>query len=106
MTGLPFIPVLLVAVLVPMASTHGGTSNCCLKIKNTRVNQDRLKSYYIQDTPSCTLKAVVFVTKKDKRICGSLRDRWTQKRMAYLDERKVQPTTRHSLASIGCYWRV
>uniref|UniRef100_A0A3Q0SIK0 Chemokine interleukin-8-like domain-containing protein n=1 Tax=Amphilophus citrinellus TaxID=61819 RepID=A0A3Q0SIK0_AMPCI len=85
MTRLTFISLLVVTAMVSTATAQGGISSCCQKISNTQVHRDLLKSYYVQQPPSCPLTAVVFTTVSGKRICSTTLKLWTQTSMAYLD---------------------
>ncbi|XP_038127837.1 monocyte chemotactic protein 1B-like [Cyprinodon tularosa] len=85
MRTISFILLLLVFVMVQRTLSQGGISTCCLKISGTKVHRDFLKSYYKEDSSSCTQNAVVFTTFSGKRICASPTNLWTKTSMAYLD---------------------
>ncbi|XP_015241530.1 PREDICTED: monocyte chemotactic protein 1B-like isoform X2 [Cyprinodon variegatus] len=85
MRTISFILLLLVFVMVQRTLSQGGISTCCLKISGTKVHRDFLKSYYKEDSSSCTQNAVVFTTIKGKRICVNPSKVWTKTSMAYLD---------------------
>ncbi|XP_005721588.1 eotaxin-like [Pundamilia nyererei] len=85
MKGLTVILLLLVAIMVSTAAVQGGISSCCQRTSNTQIHRDLLKSYYIQQPPSCSIPAVVFTTISGRRICSDSSNTWTQTSMAYLD---------------------
>uniref|UniRef100_A0AAX7U0K2 C-C motif chemokine n=2 Tax=Astatotilapia calliptera TaxID=8154 RepID=A0AAX7U0K2_ASTCA len=90
MKGLTIISLLLVAIMVSTAAAQGGISSCCQRTSNTQIHRDLLKSYYIQQPPSCSIPAVVFTTISGRRICSDSLKTWTQTSMAYLDGKNWQ----------------
>ncbi|XP_008943004.1 PREDICTED: C-C motif chemokine 21-like, partial [Merops nubicus] len=63
-------------------------SDCCLKYSQRTIPSNVVKSYSIQGPETgCLLKAVVFTTKKNKKICASPNDLAIQKLMQNLDKK-------------------
>uniref|UniRef100_A0A3Q4HZI9 Chemokine interleukin-8-like domain-containing protein n=1 Tax=Neolamprologus brichardi TaxID=32507 RepID=A0A3Q4HZI9_NEOBR len=69
---------------------HLTCASCCEKTSNIQIHQDRLKSYYIQQPPSCSVTTVVFTTACGRRICSDTMRLWTQMSMAYLDGKSLK----------------
>uniref|UniRef100_A0A3Q3WMR5 C-C motif chemokine n=1 Tax=Mola mola TaxID=94237 RepID=A0A3Q3WMR5_MOLML len=90
MTNLGWVSLLLLVSLLSEASAQGGLGSCCLKLSETHIKRDLLKSYYQQHQPSCRIHAVVFTTLKNKRICADPTDMWTKTTMAYIDGKNSQ----------------
>ncbi|XP_009556102.1 C-C motif chemokine 21 [Cuculus canorus] len=85
------LPLLLLAAVHFIAQAQGiGTSasDCCLKTSQRAIPSNWVKSYSLQGPESgCMLRAVVFTTKKNKKICASPADSAVQKLMQDLDKR-------------------
>uniref|UniRef100_A0A8B9M439 C-C motif chemokine n=1 Tax=Accipiter nisus TaxID=211598 RepID=A0A8B9M439_9AVES len=63
-------------------------SDCCLKNSQKAIPSNWVKSYSLQGPESgCLLRAVVFTTKRDKKICASPTDPAVQKLMQNLDKK-------------------
>ncbi|XP_023121377.2 monocyte chemotactic protein 1B-like [Amphiprion ocellaris] len=99
MTSLSFISLFLLTFMVSTASAQGGIGNCCRKLVDNQIHRDRLKEYYIEDSASCPLHAVVFTTMRGNRLCSDPVKLWTQTSMAYLDGKnwQKQHVTRNKL---------
>ncbi|XP_009984401.1 PREDICTED: C-C motif chemokine 21 [Tauraco erythrolophus] len=86
-----FLPLLLLAATLLIAQAQGiGTSasDCCLKNSEKAIPSKWVKSYSLQGRESgCTLHAVVFTTKKNRKICASPTDPAVQKLMQNLDKK-------------------
>ncbi|XP_072771365.1 monocyte chemotactic protein 1B-like [Nerophis lumbriciformis] len=85
MAALSLFSLFLLAVMV---SAGGRPADCCRRIRDTQVHQDLLTKYYVQRPPSCSLHAVVFTTRRGKRICADPDKLWTKTSMAHLDGHK------------------
>ncbi|XP_010185633.1 PREDICTED: C-C motif chemokine 21 [Mesitornis unicolor] len=85
------LPLLLLAVTLPNTQAQGiGSSapDCCLKHSQKAIPSNWVKSYSLQDSKSgCFLSAVVFTTKRNKKICASPTDPAVQKLMQSLDKK-------------------
>uniref|UniRef100_A0A3P8TPB8 Chemokine interleukin-8-like domain-containing protein n=1 Tax=Amphiprion percula TaxID=161767 RepID=A0A3P8TPB8_AMPPE len=57
---------------------------------NMRILCSYSKEYYIEDSASCPLHAVVFTTMRGNRLCSDPVKLWTQTSMAYLDGKNWQ----------------
>uniref|UniRef100_A0A8C5TLE6 C-C motif chemokine n=1 Tax=Malurus cyaneus samueli TaxID=2593467 RepID=A0A8C5TLE6_9PASS len=93
-----FLPLLLLLAAILVFSQAQGigssASDCCLKHSKKDIRVAVLKSYRLQGPESgCMLRAVVFITKRNKKICASPTDATVQKQMKFLDEKakKGQP---------------
>ncbi|XP_062455813.1 C-C motif chemokine 21 [Rhea pennata] len=97
------LPLLLLAaaLLVYVAQGIGSpASDCCLKYSQNNIPPGRVKSYSLQGPESgCLLRAVVFTTRKNKKLCASPTDRTVQGLMQKLDKKKAQSTASRRKAS-------
>ncbi|KAM6226194.1 C-C motif chemokine 21-like [Spheniscus humboldti] len=82
---------LLLATTLLIARAQGiGSSalDCCLKNSRKAVPSNWVKSYSLQGPElGCLLRAVVFTTKRNKKICASPTDPAVQKLMESLDKK-------------------
>ncbi|XP_054254303.1 C-C motif chemokine 21 [Indicator indicator] len=63
-------------------------SDCCLNYSRRAIPSRLVKSYNIQETAlGCAISAVVFITKKDKKICASPDNPTVQRLMKNLDKK-------------------
>ncbi|XP_074992166.1 C-C motif chemokine 21-like [Calonectris borealis] len=85
------LPLLLLASTLLIAQAQGigsSASDCCLKNSQKVVPSSWVKSYSLQGPKSgCLLRAVVFTTKRNKKICASPTDLAVQKLMQNLDKK-------------------
>nr|XP_057924388.1 eotaxin-like [Doryrhamphus excisus] len=88
MAAVNFVSLFLLAVMVSGALARGRLADCCRRIKHTQIHRDLLTKYYVQEPPSCSLRAVVFTTVQGKKICADPDKLWTRTSMAYLDEKR------------------
>ncbi|KAM4639400.1 C-C motif chemokine 21-like [Amazona ochrocephala] len=90
---------LTAVILITQAQGIGNLgTDCCLKYSEKSISGIRATSYNLQDSESgCLLRAVVFTTKKNKKICASPTDPAVQKLMQDVDKKfrkdkkKAQP---------------
>uniref|UniRef100_A0ABM5ELT6 C-C motif chemokine 5-like isoform X2 n=1 Tax=Pogona vitticeps TaxID=103695 RepID=A0ABM5ELT6_9SAUR len=80
-TALPLFLLLLLLVasfaLISNAAVPGGREKCCLSYTSKPVPCHRLKSYFYVDG-RCSLSAIIFVTRKDIKICANPWEPWVQ----------------------------
>ncbi|KAM9250567.1 C-C motif chemokine 21-like [Cariama cristata] len=85
------LPLLLLAATLLITQAQGigsSASDCCLKNSRRPIPSSWVKSYSLQGPESgCLLRAVVFTTKKNKKICASPTDSAVQKLMQNLDKK-------------------
>ncbi|XP_074992753.1 C-C motif chemokine 21-like [Calonectris borealis] len=85
------LPLLLLAATLLIARAQGigsSASDCCLKNSRKAIPSSWVKSYSLQGPESgCMLRAVVFTTKRNKKICASPTDPAVQKLMQNLDKK-------------------
>ncbi|XP_059690247.1 C-C motif chemokine 19-like [Gavia stellata] len=85
------LPLLLLAATLLIAQAQGigsSASDCCLKNSRKTIPSSWVKSYSLQGPESgCLLRAVVFTTKKNKKICASPTDPTVQKLIQNLDKK-------------------
>ncbi|XP_027526259.1 C-C motif chemokine 21-like [Neopelma chrysocephalum] len=85
------LPLLMLAATLLFAQAQGiGTSasDCCLKYSQRAVPIRVVTSYTLQGPESgCLLRAVVFTTRRGKKICSSPTDPAVQKTMKNLDKK-------------------
>uniref|UniRef100_A0A8C9FXD9 C-C motif chemokine n=1 Tax=Pavo cristatus TaxID=9049 RepID=A0A8C9FXD9_PAVCR len=85
------LPLLLLvaALLLQAEGVDNPASDCCLKTSQRTIPIKRVKTYSIQGPESgCVLRAVVFTTKKNMKICSSPTDPTVQKLIKSLDNRR------------------
>ncbi|XP_051660620.1 C-C motif chemokine 21-like [Manacus candei] len=85
------LPLLMLAATLLFAQAQGlesSASDCCLKNSQRAVPIHVATSYRVQGPESgCLLRAVVFTTKRGKKICSSPDDPAVQKVMKYVDKK-------------------
>ncbi|KAM6036248.1 C-C motif chemokine 21 [Theristicus caerulescens] len=85
------LPLLLLAATLLIAQAQGigsSATDCCLKHSQKAISGKWVKSYSLQGPESgCVLRAVVFTTKRNKKICASPTDPDIQKLMQKLDKK-------------------
>ncbi|XP_029442488.1 eotaxin-like [Rhinatrema bivittatum] len=90
------LPVL--AVLLCVTTMQGSDSrpiDCCMSIRDENIPIGRLQAYEIQRPEgSCHSKAVVFITKTNRRLCAPSDAKWVKNRMKQLDKMKINPNMR------------
>ncbi|XP_060765609.1 C-C motif chemokine 19-like [Neoarius graeffei] len=72
------------------AGATDGAEDCCLTTVNRKIPQSLVKSYYIQNQElNCRVQAVVFVTKKDRRLCAppATKNNWVKKLINKLNKK-------------------
>ncbi|XP_008496436.1 C-C motif chemokine 21 [Calypte anna] len=81
---------LLIATFLLMVWAQGpSASDCCLKHSQKIVPESIVKSYRLQGPESgCPLHAVVFTTRRNKKICASPTKLDVQMTMQNLDKKK------------------
>ncbi|XP_035166642.1 C-C motif chemokine 19-like [Oxyura jamaicensis] len=89
------LPLLLLAaalLLLPAEGVDNVASDCCLKTSKKTIPSAWVKSYRLQGPESgCLLRAVVFTTKKNKKICSSLTNPAVQKLIRSLEDKQKNP---------------
>lgn len=81
---------LCLATWMSMAgATNGPVADCCTGWSNTRINNTLIVKYTIQSESVCKLRAVMFHTKGDKKICSNPDNLWAKKAMKEVDKRKA-----------------
>ncbi|XP_032891846.1 C-C motif chemokine 17-like [Amblyraja radiata] len=58
---------------------------CCETFKTTHIPHGRLKSYMA--APWCSTPAVIFVNRRDMKICTKAGEGWVKAAMKYLDRK-------------------
>ncbi|KAG7329760.1 hypothetical protein KOW79_005982 [Hemibagrus wyckioides] len=81
---------LLLLIEPPKQGSEAFPVSCCLKVCDTKVRKELLKSYSLQDKPLCPVKAVRFVIMTDITICSDPSSSWAINTMAYLDNKGTQ----------------
>uniref|UniRef100_A0A6J0SNK9 C-C motif chemokine 5-like isoform X1 n=1 Tax=Pogona vitticeps TaxID=103695 RepID=A0A6J0SNK9_9SAUR len=62
---------------IQVEAVPGGREKCCLSYTSKPVPCHRLKSYFYVDG-RCSLSAIIFVTRKDIKICANPWEPWVQ----------------------------
>ncbi|KAJ8394983.1 hypothetical protein AAFF_G00039340 [Aldrovandia affinis] len=80
---------LCAATWMPRVSTSTGpSSNCCLKVSETRLHLKNIVRHIEQKAGLCPVDAIVFLTKKGKKVCADPDRDWVKKAVGKLEERK------------------
>ncbi|KAM9262537.1 C-C motif chemokine 21-like [Morus bassanus] len=92
------LPLLLLAATLLITQAQGigsSASDCCLKNSQKAIPRTWVKSYSLQGPESgCILHAVVFTTKRGKKICASPSDATVRKLIQDLDKMKNDKKTK------------
>ncbi|XP_031952881.1 C-C motif chemokine 21a-like [Corvus kubaryi] len=93
---LPLLLLLAATLLITQAQGIGSSaSDCCLKHSKKDIPTGVVASYRLQGPESgCFLRAVVFTTKKNKKICASPSSDAVQKLMRQLDKKAKNAKSR------------
>nr|XP_033785136.1 C-C motif chemokine 19 [Geotrypetes seraphini] len=72
------------------------TPDCCLRVSPTEISANRVKDYRLQTAENnCNINAVVFITKRNIRICSPPNKKWVQKLIEKLNIRKKKNARHH-----------
>ncbi|XP_025963988.1 C-C motif chemokine 21-like [Dromaius novaehollandiae] len=86
------LPLLLLAaalLIYPARGISSQASDCCLKNSQRNIPAGWVKSYSLQGPETgCLLRAVVFTTRKNKKLCASPTDPAVQKLIQKLEKKK------------------
>ncbi|KAF1384003.1 hypothetical protein PFLUV_G00137720 [Perca fluviatilis] len=69
-------------------ATNGPVASCCLRWSITRVPLERIVNYTNQSEGICPIRAVVFQTKRGRRICSDPNSDWALRAIRKVDEEK------------------
>ncbi|XP_053556962.1 C-C motif chemokine 21 [Bombina bombina] len=85
---------MLLLLALAVISFQGSWANenipdCCLKVSKKEIPFKNVKCYKLQDKwTGCNLKAVIFVTRRNRHLCAPPDEQWVQDLMNKLDNRK------------------
>ncbi|XP_063309645.1 C-C motif chemokine 19-like [Pelobates fuscus] len=66
-------------------------NDCCLDVKNIQIPAKRVKAYYMQDgTNGCNIKALVFITRKNRHLCAPHNVDWAIKLKNMIEGRNIR----------------
>ncbi|KAJ8281370.1 hypothetical protein GJAV_G00066880 [Gymnothorax javanicus] len=88
----------LFCCLQPVFLTEGSRTGkkCCMMYDTKRIPLAMVVSFY-QTSSSCSKKAIVFVTKRDRHICVNPADAWVMSQTAVVERRSASaPTPKNS----------
>ncbi|XP_006026612.1 C-C motif chemokine 7 [Alligator sinensis] len=89
----PHLLLLLLLAVLGLRCPQGSdaATDCCLTLSSKRIPPRIVTSYRVQTPESgCRLRAVVFITKQDVKLCASPHAPWVPGLMKKLDK-KLQP---------------
>ncbi|KAJ8357031.1 hypothetical protein SKAU_G00198250 [Synaphobranchus kaupii] len=78
----------VVAATACVSATNGPALSCCLTISDTRVHPKNIVNYTVQRIGLCPVEAVVFETRKGKKVCSELGRNWVIRAMDKVDKEK------------------
>ncbi|XP_010617362.1 C-C motif chemokine 26 [Fukomys damarensis] len=92
MKSSPLIVLVLLAFLLsvhPAAAMHGSDTAklCCFRYSTKMLPRSWVQSYELTQS-SCPQQAVVFTTKRGKKVCVQLKEKWVQKYISLLRTQK------------------
>ncbi|KAL7879604.1 hypothetical protein SRHO_G00018580 [Serrasalmus rhombeus] len=76
----------VLCTLSPTTATYGPMNHaCCVKYTRKPVAFSLIKGYFEQSSREvCRIDAIIFITKRNKKICASTADDWVRKALARL----------------------
>lgn len=84
-----FIAIAAMFAISQVSSANMIASDCCLRTKDKEVPYNIAKCYSHQTTAKgCNIDAIVFVTRKNRRLCAPPNLTWVKDLMAKLDKNK------------------
>ncbi|XP_036411196.1 eotaxin-like [Megalops cyprinoides] len=73
-----------------VSASGGPPSTCCLRVSETRLRLDRIRDYTVQNAGICPVDAIVFRTKRGKRVCSDPERDWVKRAMKTVDTKKEE----------------
>ncbi|XP_076829060.1 C-C motif chemokine 20 [Brachyhypopomus gauderio] len=68
---------------------------CCVKYTRTPLSLGMVKGFYEQSSLEvCRINAIVFLTKRNKKVCASMEDEWVRKIMKHLSDKMKEMSKR------------
>ncbi|KAM3604126.1 uncharacterized protein V6R79_006819 [Siganus canaliculatus] len=80
-------------------ASHGPVANCCMQWSTTKIPAQLIVYYNNQTGGLCPIDAIIFHTKKGKRICSDPSDGWARKVIQKLDAQKKQTAVHEMLVN-------
>uniref|UniRef100_A0A8C1EVF0 Chemokine interleukin-8-like domain-containing protein n=1 Tax=Cyprinus carpio carpio TaxID=630221 RepID=A0A8C1EVF0_CYPCA len=68
--------------------TSSATKDCCLAVTKNKPTFREVVDYKVQETPLCSVRAVLFITVGNKKICSSPVEDWVQDYIQNLNRRR------------------
>ncbi|KAG1963525.1 C-C motif chemokine 3-like [Pimephales promelas] len=69
---------LVLFTFCPLARTVFRSSECCFSFSKVRIPVKDIESYHIT-APECPMSGIIFITKKQRKICADPATEWVQK---------------------------
>ncbi|XP_047444582.1 C-C motif chemokine 20-like [Mugil cephalus] len=69
-------------------SAPAPTSDCCLQWSRTKLHPKQIRNYTIQSEGVCPIKAVVFLTVREKIVCSNPETTWVKNAILKVDRKK------------------
>ncbi|XP_028283804.1 C-C motif chemokine 20a.3 [Parambassis ranga] len=86
----------LLTVWLLATHTSAGSYNCCRQYTRGKIPFNKIKGYAVQtDTESCPLKAIIFLTESNRRVCTNPALNWV---MDYINRIRNKAQQVHKMA--------
>ncbi|XP_043855436.1 C-C motif chemokine 3-like [Dromiciops gliroides] len=85
MISLPVLSIFLISISGVFSEPLAESSSaiCCFSTIQKRIPQKFVVDY-VDTSPQCPNPGVIFITRRDYRICANPQDQWVQEYVAYL----------------------
>ncbi|XP_066538174.1 C-C motif chemokine 20 [Hoplias malabaricus] len=76
-------------LLCPKSDAYGPLNHaCCVKYTRTPLSFNVIKGYIEQSSREvCRIDAIIFLTKRNKKVCASTEDEWVKHALKFLSEK-------------------
>ncbi|XP_023261690.1 C-C motif chemokine 17-like [Seriola lalandi dorsalis] len=85
-----FVSVLLLLVVALLEQSESSQVKvCCTQYNENPIPFKKLRYYVVQDSNFCNIKAIIFVTVKNKLVCVNPDSMWVKRAMEFVPEKKM-----------------
>ncbi|KAL7876472.1 hypothetical protein AOLI_G00114350 [Acnodon oligacanthus] len=103
LVAIALISCVVLCSLSPTTATYGPMNHaCCVKYTRKPVAFSLIKGYFEQSSREvCRIDAIIFITKRNKKICASTADDWVRKALVRLSDKMKKMSKLQSNQSAG-----